>query len=79
MRHNTELEACGIACPRCGSELAHAEYVRYHKSDTVGKPVGYVPDETVASWKECVDCGWLSKDITALPEGARDEWLTALA
>lgn len=79
MKARTEFEACGVACPRCGEELADAEYVRYRQSDTVGKPVGYVPDETLASWKECVECGWLSADITDLPQGARSEWLDALA
>lgn len=79
MKAKTNLEPCGVACPRCGEELADAEYVRYQQSDSVGKPVGYVPESVLGAWKECVECGWLSRDITDLPEGAREEWLSALA
>lgn len=78
MRCETEMEQSDEDCPRCHATLAHVEYVRYVQSSTVGEPVGHVRQSVLADWHECVECGWLSTDMMALPEGARESLVAAL-
>jgi hypothetical protein len=79
MACETELEPAGVDCPRCGAELAQAEYTRYVQSDTVGEPVGMVAESVLGRWKECVECGWIDTHLQCLPDGARHDFYESWA
>lgn len=76
-RYKTRFSETGDVCPVCEGEMNSATHVKQVQSAAVGAPVGYVDDEVVAEWHECLDCGHLDTDLEELPEGAREEWLDA--
>jgi Zn ribbon nucleic-acid-binding protein len=74
MKHETKFDTSDEVCPQCGSVLDAARYVRMVQSRAVGAPVGMVEDETLDEWLECLDCGYVDRDLADLPEGARQDW-----
>lgn len=75
--YNTKFDPIDKECPQCGSGLDHATHVELVHSRAVGAPVGKVEGDTVDEWEECLDCGWTSRELDELPEGAQEEWTAA--